>query len=103
MTIYGHNVIAHRISDDHVGRKLPAGYVPLWIVVLFNKAVGLKVQRLLKSSYDPTNGSGENRQPPPHTATRRNMKIGARNPALLTLRTREGEYHEGLRWTDSQR
>ena len=95
MTVYGHIIIAHRISDAHVGRKLPAGNVPLWIVVLFNKAVGLEVQRLLKSSYDPTNGSGENRQPPPHTATRRNMKIGARNPALPKLRTRD-EFPEDL-------
>ena len=43
-TVYGHIIIAHRISDAHVGRKLPAGNVPLWIVVLFNKAVGLEVQ-----------------------------------------------------------
>ena len=105
MTVYGHIIIAHRISDAHVRRKLPAGNVPLWIVVIFNKAVGLEVQRAEKSSYaqrptkptDPAKIDNHHTPttPPPHTATRRNMKIGARNPALPKLRTRD-EFLEDL-------
>jgi hypothetical protein len=85
-----------------VGRELPAGNVPIWIIALVSKSVyrswvyvgGAGALRIRPT--DPARKDNHNRNTPAAA------EVGQEPPTLPTLRTREGEYHEGLRWTDSQ-